>query len=150
MVDASGERASVQVHKTDLALCQTPDGAASAPPPPGTAGTPVPAEGQLVRVDNPSHGGPCGSSVSGIAVASVTSMEADLANGRVVRGSVAYGRGFPYAAWWVTYPEGIAATLVFRDAAGQAVEEIAAPYPTASALRHPAPLRAATGESRGR
>jgi hypothetical protein len=94
-----------------------------------------------VRVDNASQGGlNDGNAASGIAVASVASMEADLANGRVVRGSVAYGSGFPYAAWWLVYPEGIAATLVFRDAAGQVVAKVSEPYPPASALKHPAPL----------
>ena len=119
----------------DLALCQTHDGGASS----GPEG-PL-RRGQLVRVDNASHGGlNDGNAANGIAVASVTSMEADLANGSVVHGSVAYGRGFPYAAWWLTYPEGITATLVFRDAAGQAVATVAEPYPPASALKHPAPL----------
>jgi hypothetical protein len=119
----------------DLALCQTHGGGASS----GPEG-PL-RRGQLVRVDNASHGGlNDGNAANGIAVASVTSMEADLANGSVVHGSVAYGRGFPYAAWWLVYPEGIAATLVFRDAAGQAVATVAEPYPPASALKHPAPL----------
>jgi hypothetical protein len=53
---------------------------------------------------------------------------------------VAYGRGFPYAPWWINYPQGIAVTLVFRDAAGQAVKEIAEPYPSASSLKNPAPF----------
>jgi hypothetical protein len=75
-------------------------------------------KGQLVQAV---AGGSRGSSVSGIAAASVTSVEADLANGQVVRGSVAYGHGFPYAAWWVSYPLGDPATLVFRNAAGQQV-----------------------------
>ena len=119
----------------DLALCQTHDGGASS----GPEG-PL-RQGQLVRVDNASHGGlNDGNAANGIAAASVTSMEADLANGGVVHGSVAYGRGFPYAAWWLVYPEGIAATLVFRDAAGQVVARVAEPYPPASALKHPAPL----------
>jgi hypothetical protein len=119
----------------DLALCQTHDGGASS----GPEG-PL-RRGQLVRVDNaPSGGLGDGSAVNGIAVASVTSTEADLANGSVVRGSVAYGHGFPYAAWWLVYPEGIAATLVFRDAAGHVVATVAEPWPPASALKHPVPL----------
>lgn len=69
--------------------------------------------------------------MTGIAVASVTSVEAALANGNVVKGSVADGRGFPYAAWWIRYPQGISATLVFRDAAGHAVKEVSEPYPPA-------------------
>jgi hypothetical protein len=74
--------------------------------------------------------------VSGIAAGSVTSVSAVLANGHVIPGSVAYGRGFPYAAWWVDYLQGISATLVFRDAAGQVVKEIAEPYPPAGNPRH--------------
>jgi hypothetical protein len=97
-------------------------------------------KGQLVQASTPVTGDSRGSEVSGIAVASVTSVEADLANGHVVRGDVAYGRGFPYAAWWVNYPQGISATLVFRDAAGQAVSQLAAPYPTASELRLRSPI----------
>jgi hypothetical protein len=120
--------------KTDLSLCQTHDG--------GGSSSPVArlAPGQLMTASRVIGGLSDGNSVSGIAVASVTSVEADLANGSVVRGSVAYGRGFPYAAWWLVYPEGIAATLVFRDAAGQAVATVAEPYPPASALKHPVPL----------
>jgi hypothetical protein len=119
----------------NLALCQTHGGGASS----GPEG-PL-RQGQLVRVDNASHGGlNDGNAANGIAAASVTSMEADLANGSVVHGSVAYGQGFPYAAWWLVYPEGIAATLVFRDAAGRAVATVAEPYPPASALKHPVPL----------
>jgi hypothetical protein len=78
--------------------------------------------------------------MSGIAAASVTSVEADLANGNVERGGLAYGAGFPYAVWWLAYPQGIGATIVFRDAAGRVVKEIAEPYPSASALKHPVPL----------
>jgi hypothetical protein len=137
-----------RTRKTDLAMCQSypdPDDTPAPPPyrPYGVdAGTPVYpfGKGQLVQASTPVTGDSRGSEVSGIAVASVTSVEADLANGRVVRGDVAYGRGFPYAAWWVNYPQGISATLVFRDAAGQAVKEIAAPYPVTFALRHPAPI----------
>jgi hypothetical protein len=135
-----------RVRESDLAMCQSyPDDDTGVPPyrPYGVdAGMPVYpfGKGQLVQANTPITGDFRGSSVSGIAVASVVSVEADLANGHVVRGSVAYGRGFPYAAWWVNYPQGISATLVFRDAAGQAVKEIAAPYPTASELRNPAPV----------
>lgn len=120
--------------KTDLMLCQTHLG--------GGSGSPVRRlrPGQLVTVSGPYGGLEDGNSVSGVAVASVTSVEADLANGSVARGSVAYGRGFPYAAWWLTYPEGIAATLVFRDAAGRAVATVPEPWPAAKALKHPEPL----------
>ena len=126
------------------ALCRTPhggfvnsvygDGSSSAEAPLGA--------GQLVRADPITRGIGAGSFVSGIATESVTSVEADLANGNAVRGSVAYGAGFPYAAWWLTYPQGIAATLVFRDAAGRVVKEMSEPYPGAEALKHPAPLPA--------
>jgi hypothetical protein len=121
-------------NKTDLMLCQTHLG--------GGSGSPISRlrPGQLVTVRGPNGGLEDGNSVSGVAVAAVTSVEADLANGSVARGSVAYGHGFPYAAWWLTYPEGIAATLVFRDAAGHAVAKVAEPYPKASALKHPVPL----------
>ena len=96
---------------------------------------------QLVRVDRPSHRLP---------LRTATSSERDRGrrsppcrrSWRTARGSGsrAYGRGFPYAAWWLAYPQGISATLVFRDAAGRVVKEIAEPYPPASALRHPVPL----------
>jgi hypothetical protein len=120
--------------KTDLALCQTHDGG-------GTGSPELPlARGQLVRVDDHYDNLGYGVSTNGIAVASVASVDAVLANGSVVRGGLANGRGFPYAVWWVTYPQGIAATLVFRDAAGQAVARVAEPYPPASSLKHPAPL----------
>ena len=97
-----------------------------------------------MQASSPATGLGDGSTVNGIAAASVTSVEADLANGDVVRGYVAYGRGFPYAAWWVDYPQGIAVTLVFRDAAGRSVKEIREPYPPASALKHPVPLTPVT------
>lgn len=96
--------------------------------------------GQLVRASEPFSGLGGGTSMSGIAVGSVASVEADLANGTVEHGSLAYGAGFPYAAWWLTYPQGIGATVVFRDAGGRVVKEIAEPWPPASALRHPVPL----------
>jgi hypothetical protein len=122
-VDKSGH---IHRRTTDLALCQA-HGA-------GGSGTPVfpLGKGQLVQASGPFNGLGEGSSVSGIAGASVTSVEADLANGNVVRGYVAYGHGFPYAAWWITYPQGIAATVVFRDAAGKVVKEIPEPYPSAN------------------
>jgi hypothetical protein len=94
----------------------------------------------LLRVDSFDFGLSVNSAAGGIAVASVMSVEADLANGKVVHGTVAYGAGFPYAAWWIGYPPGISATLVFRGAAGNVVKEIAEPFPAASALKHPAPL----------
>jgi hypothetical protein len=129
--------------KTTLALCQTHDGGGS-----GSPITPL-RPGQLVTVSGPDGGLQDGNSVSGIAVAAVTAVEADLANGSVVRGSVGYGRGFPYAAWWLLYPEGIAATLVFRDAAGHAIATVAEPYPKASALKHPVPLPPTTYPNAG-
>jgi hypothetical protein len=120
--------------KTDLAVCQlNRDGGSGEPESPL-------GHGQLVRASDPTHGLGGGTSVSGIAVASVTSVEADLTNGNVVQGGLAYGAGFPYAVWWLTYPQGIGATLVFRDAAGRVVKKIAEPYPPTSALKHPVPL----------
>ena len=115
----------------DLALCQTHDGGGS-----GSPEAPL-GQGQLVRADGPPTTFLAdSSSVSGIAAGSVTSVSAVLANGHVIPGSVAYGRGFPYAAWWVDYLQGISATLVFRDAAGQVVKELAEPYPPAGNPRH--------------
>jgi hypothetical protein len=113
--------------KTDLSLCQSHGYGASSTPK-------LPLDpGQLVRADGPPTAFLADSgSVSGIAAGSVTSVSAVLANGHVIPGSVAYGRGFPYAAWWVDYLQGISATLVFRDAAGRVVKEIAEPYPPAS------------------
>jgi hypothetical protein len=120
--------------KTDLALCQMNDHGGS-----GEPESPL-GQGQLVRASGPNNGLGGGTSMSGIAAGSVTSVEADLANGSVVRAGLAYGAGFPYAVWWLAYPQGIGATLVFRDAAGRVVKEIAEPYPSASALKHPVPL----------
>jgi hypothetical protein len=124
---------------TDLNLCQRHGS--------GGSGSPVAplGPGQLVQADTPFGGLNDGMHVSGIAVASVTSVEADLANGSVAHGWVAYGRGFPYAAWWLAYPQGIAATLVFRNAAGQPVKKIAEPYPPASALKNAVPITPAPG-----
>ncbi|HEY7275852.1 MAG TPA: hypothetical protein VH594_07805 [Trebonia sp.] len=138
--------------KSDLAMCQSygdDTGAAGYAPYGVDAGMPVYpfGKGQLVQASTPITGDDRGSEVTGIAVTAVVSVEADLANGRVVRGSVAYGHGFPYVAWWVNYPQGISATLVFRDAAGHAVKQIAAPYPEAIALRHPAPVPPLGGSS---
>src|SRR6185437_4694470 len=126
---------------TDLSLCQAHGS--------GGSGSPVAplGPGQLVQASTPFGGLNDGMQVSGVAVASVTSVEADLANGSVVHGWVAYGRGFPYAAWWLTYPQGIAATLVFRNAAGQAVKKIAEPYPPAGALANPVPITPEPGGS---
>ena len=120
---------------TDLAVCKV-DGVH------GGTGEPESAlgQGQLVRASLPFSGLGGGASVSGIAAGSVTSVEADLANGNVERGGLAYGAGFPYAVWWLTYPQDIGATIVFRDAAGRVVKEIAEPWPPASALKHPVPL----------
>ncbi len=117
--------------KTDLSLCQSHGYGASSTPK-------LPLDpGQLVRADGPPTTFLAdSSSVSGIAAGSVTSVSAVLANGHVIPGSVAYGRGFPYAAWWVDYLQGISATLVFRDAAGRVVKEIAEPYPPAGNPRH--------------
>ena len=124
--------------KTDLALCQVNDHGGS-----GEPESPL-GQGQLVRASVPFSGLGGGTSMSGIAVASVTSVEADLENGSVVRGSVAYGHGFPYAAWWITYPQGITARLVFRNAAGQVVRTMIESWPPASALKHPVPLTPAS------
>jgi len=117
-----------------LGLCQSRSNGGG-----GGAEAPL-SPGQLLRVDSFDIGLSVNSAAGGIAEASVTSVEADLANGKVVQGTVAYGAGFPYAAWWIGYPPGISATLVFRDAAGTVVKEIAEPFPAASALKHPAPL----------
>ena len=118
----------------DLALCQVNEHG-------GTSGPESRlGPGQLVRASAPFSGLGGATSMSGIAVGSVTSVEADLANGNVERGGLAYGAGFPYAVWWLAYPQGIGATVVFRDAAGRVVKEIAEPWPPASALRHPVPL----------
>jgi hypothetical protein len=88
--------------------------------------------GQLVRI-TPGPG-----DADGISVTSVTSVEADLANGRVVQGAVTDGRGFPYAVWWVDYPQKISAVLVFRNADGQVVAQLSEPYtPPVNPLKHP-------------
>jgi hypothetical protein len=129
--------------KATLSMCRSHDGGGSSGPV-----SPL-GHGQLVRAGGAYGGLEDGTSVSGIAAASVTSVQADLANGSVVHGSLAYGRGFPYAAWWIIYPEGIAATLVFRNAAGQVVWTVAEPYPAASALKHPVPLTPGTGAGAG-
>lgn len=120
-----------QAH-TDLALCQfdAVHGGRSGPQAPL-------GRGQLVQASAPFSGLGGATSMSGIAAASVTSVEADLANGNVEHGSLAYGAGFPDAVWWLDYPQGIGATIVFRDAAGRVVKEIAEPFPPASALKHP-------------
>ncbi|HXT93266.1 MAG TPA: hypothetical protein VN714_28880 [Trebonia sp.] len=119
---------------TSLGLCHSQSNG-------GGGGVEAPlSRGQLLRVDSFDIGLSVNSAGGGIAAASVTSVEADLANGKVVHGTVVYGAGFPYAAWWIGYPPGISATLVFRDAAGNAVKEVAEPFPAASALEHPAPL----------
>lgn len=120
--------------KTNLGLCQLNADGGSGEPESRLR------PGQLVQANDPNHGLGGGTSVSGIAAASVTSVEADLANGNVIQGGLAYGAGFPYAVWWLTYPQDIGATLVFKDAAGRAVKKIAEPFPPASALKHPVPL----------
>ena len=121
--------------KTDLAVCQFDEEHGGSAEPESPLG-----QGQLVRASSPFSGLGGGASMSGIAAGSVTSVEADLANGNVERGGLAYGAGFPYAVWRLTYPQGIGATIVFRDAAGRVVKEIAEPWPPASALKHPVPL----------
>jgi hypothetical protein len=122
--------------KTDLVVCQSDEAHR------GGGGWPESPlrQGQLVQASSPFSGLGGATSMSGIAAGSVTSVEADLANGNVERGSVAYGAGFPYAVWWLAYPQGIGATIVFRDAAGRVVKKIAEPWPPASALKHPVPL----------
>ena len=120
--------------KTTLAVCQLDaDGGSGGPESPL-------GNGQLVQASAPTHGLGGGASVSGIAAASVTSVEAVLANGNIVKGGLAFGSGFPYAVWWLTYPQDIGATLIFRDAAGQAVKKIAEPYPPAGAVKQPVAL----------
>jgi hypothetical protein len=121
--------------KTDLALCQVDAVHGGGNEPVSPLG-----QGQLVRASAPFSGLGGATSMSGIAVGSVTSVEADLANGNVERGGLAYGAGFPYAVWWLAYPQGIGATVVFRDGAGRVVYAILEPYPPASALKHPVPL----------
>jgi hypothetical protein len=61
---------------------------------------------------------------AGLAVRSITSVEAVLANGRDIQGSVVTGQGFPYAMWWVRFQSMDPATLVFRDAAGNVVSHL--------------------------
>jgi hypothetical protein len=118
----------------DLAMCQFDEKHGGTGQPESPLG-----QGQLVRASSPFDYSPFGggTSVSGIAAGSVTSVAADLANGNVVRADLAYGAGFPYAVWWLAYPPGIGATLVFRNAAGQVVKKIAEPWPPADALEHP-------------
>ena len=57
----------------------------------------------------------------GVSVPAVTSVAAQLAGGRSVRGVLVSGRGFPYRVWAVQYPAANDATVVFRDAAGHQV-----------------------------
>lgn len=122
-----------QAH-TDLEVCQVaPHGGGGEPESPL-------GQGQLVRASSPFSGLGGATSMSGIAAGSVTSVEAVLANGNVEHGGLAYGAGFPAAVWWLAYPQGIGATIVFRDAAGRVVKEIAEPFPPASALKHPVPI----------
>jgi hypothetical protein len=61
----------------------------------------------------------------GLAVRSVTSVEAVLANGGTVRGAVLTGKGFPYAMWWARFQTTDPVTLVFRDASGHVVSHLA-------------------------
>lgn len=111
---------------TDLIMCQSRAGG-------GNGGFTYPlGAGQVVRASAEQG------SAQGIASTSVTSVEADLANGRVVHGAVADGRGFPYAVWWVDYPHKLSAVLVFKNAAGQVVAQVSEPYtPPVNPLTHP-------------
>ncbi len=62
----------------------------------------------------------------------VSSLTAQLADGRGVPGVSAWGRGFPEKVWLVNYPSQDKATIVMRAASGHEVKQlsIAAEYPT--------------------
>jgi hypothetical protein len=76
--------------------------------------------------------------LNGIAVTSVTSVTAVLADGRRIPGTVRSGHGFPFAVWWASYPHGESTTLVFRDAAGHVTTRISVPAPKpVNPLAHP-------------
>jgi hypothetical protein len=64
------------------------------------------------------------SSAMGIAAPAVTSVTAVLADGKTYTGVFVHGRGFPYQVWLVSYPTTEAATLLFRDVAGQVVSTL--------------------------
>jgi len=64
------------------------------------------------------------SSAMGIAAPAVTSVTAVLADGKTYAGVFVHGRGFPYQVWLVSYPTTEAATLLFRDVAGQVVSTL--------------------------
>ena len=59
--------------------------------------------------------------VSGVAVRGVTSVTAELADGRKYTGTFVNGKLFTYPVWLVSYPLKAPATLVFRNAAGKEV-----------------------------
>jgi hypothetical protein len=104
----------------------------------GSGGTePSLDRGQAVRIDL-SNLFSAQAEDDGIAISSVTSVEADLADGRVVHGVVLYGRGFPYAVWWVYHPGKVSVTLVFRNAAGNVVARVSERWaPPVNPLTHP-------------
>jgi hypothetical protein len=60
-------------------------------------------------------------SVSGVAVRSVTSVTAVLADGKQYPGTIITNKLFTYPVWIVSYPLKDPATLVFRNAAGKEV-----------------------------
>jgi hypothetical protein len=87
---------------------------------PGGVATRLPAlDGKTLAAEAGS-----GSTHFGAVVRSATSVEAELANGRQVRGTVQAGRGAPYAVWLVKYPVLDTATLVFRNAAGHVLTRL--------------------------
>jgi hypothetical protein len=68
--------------------------------------------------------------LQGAAVSQVTSVRAVLPDGRSVAGLVKTGRGFPYNAWAVGYPQTSGAVrLVFRDASGAEVASLGTAAP---------------------
>jgi hypothetical protein len=74
----------------------------------------------------------------GVTAPQVTAVTALLPGGKTVHGTVRPVHGIAYKVWAVSYPDGSAATLVFRDAAGHQVTRLAMPKepPTPSRPGH--------------
>jgi hypothetical protein len=74
----------------------------------------------------------------GVTAPQVTAVTALLPSGKTVHGTVKPVHGIAYKVWAVSYPDGSAATLVFRDAAGYQVTRLAMPKepPTPSRPDH--------------
>jgi hypothetical protein len=66
----------------------------------------------------------------GAAVAQVTSVTAELPDGRSFPGAVKTGRGFPDRAWIVAHPPAEGVHLVFRNASGNQVAVLGPAAPT--------------------